>query len=220
MMTTAVLNWECSRWHVKMTDFPCDSRKKRNPEECKGCSGAVNLLTGSSPLPIERKTCTTCKRSLNVAQFYKDVSSKDGLSSICKSCHNKYQAKTREKNKKINLQDGTVHSGTKICSICKQELPVENFASDINRKDGLCYRCKECKNESWKEENTPKVRGRYKQRVDKQASPSQKSLPEKQRFNLTDFQKMIDELLRKKEEIDKQIEALKITEAIFRQKEE
>lgn len=32
----------------------------------------------------------------------------------------------------------------KECSVCKQELPVENFYRDRARKDGLLIRCKDC----------------------------------------------------------------------------
>jgi hypothetical protein len=32
----------------------------------------------------------------------------------------------------------------KVCSNCKEEKSLENFGKNINSKDGLNYRCKEC----------------------------------------------------------------------------
>lgn len=34
--------------------------------------------------------------------------------------------------------------GTKICSKCKRELPIEKFNKDKYALDGLCVRCKQC----------------------------------------------------------------------------
>lgn len=34
--------------------------------------------------------------------------------------------------------------GTKICSKCKRELPIENFQKNCAATDGLTCRCKEC----------------------------------------------------------------------------
>lgn len=35
----------------------------------------------------------------------------------------------------------------KICSACRKTLPLSDFGKDKhNKKDGLCYKCKACKN--------------------------------------------------------------------------
>lgn len=34
--------------------------------------------------------------------------------------------------------------GTKVCSKCKQELPIEQFNKDSSKSDGLNMQCKDC----------------------------------------------------------------------------
>lgn len=34
--------------------------------------------------------------------------------------------------------------GTKICSSCKRELPIEAYNKCKTTNDGLCYKCREC----------------------------------------------------------------------------
>nr|DAS64970.1 MAG TPA: Meiotic chromosome segregation protein [Caudoviricetes sp.] len=34
--------------------------------------------------------------------------------------------------------------GTKVCSKCKKELPIEMFHKDKSKSDGLHHYCKEC----------------------------------------------------------------------------
>lgn len=53
---------------------------------------------------------------------------------------------------------------TKICSICKRELPIECFSKDKHSKDGLEHRCKECnkirrKKKNLKREEAPYIEG-------------------------------------------------------------
>lgn len=35
--------------------------------------------------------------------------------------------------------------GTKVCSKCKRELPIEMFCNDRSKVDGLYNICKQCK---------------------------------------------------------------------------
>ncbi len=37
---------------------------------------------------------------------------------------------------------------TKVCSVCKREMPVDMFYKKTNSADGLQYTCKECSRES------------------------------------------------------------------------
>jgi hypothetical protein len=39
--------------------------------------------------------------------------------------------------------------GTKICSMCGQELPLENFVKNRKCKDGYGSHCKECHNKKY-----------------------------------------------------------------------
>jgi hypothetical protein len=43
----------------------------------------------------------------------------------------------------------------KICTICKQELPIENFYKDASRKGGFSHRCKNCEKEKVKQYDAP-----------------------------------------------------------------
>jgi transcription elongation factor Elf1 len=53
-------------------------------------------------IPKTVKTCTKCKTEKVVEMFYKDKSTKDGISYICKSCDNSYQ-KTWRDSKKVKV---------------------------------------------------------------------------------------------------------------------
>ena len=66
----------------------CESNRKAKPTS--------DLLRKGARLSNEtNKWCPTCQSLLDRSQFYKNRTSKDGLRSECKSCHN-----TREKNKR------------------------------------------------------------------------------------------------------------------------
>lgn len=41
--------------------------------------------------------------------------------------------------------------GTKVCSRCRRELPVNEFNKDKSKKDGLDAYCRKCKTERDKE---------------------------------------------------------------------
>lgn len=41
--------------------------------------------------------------------------------------------------------------GTKVCSTCKRELPIEMFRNDKNKVDGLYNYCKQCETEYYNE---------------------------------------------------------------------
>lgn len=40
---TPEINWECTRWHLKSSDYPCDKRRENHPDECRACSGAKKI---------------------------------------------------------------------------------------------------------------------------------------------------------------------------------
>ena len=50
-------------------------------------------------MAAKTKTCTRCKKRRKVAEFYKDKSQKDGLSSWCKACTKDYDRQYRERKK-------------------------------------------------------------------------------------------------------------------------
>ena len=48
--------------------------------------------------------------------------------------------------------------GTKICSRCKKELPIEMFCNDRSKVDGLYNLCKQCE-KKYKDETQNTFRG-------------------------------------------------------------
>ena len=50
------------------------------------------------------KTCTKCKQTLPLTEFYKNSSKKSGLQSSCKKCIKKYRQKNKEKIKQYKLK--------------------------------------------------------------------------------------------------------------------
>ena len=48
------------------------------------------------------KTCSKCQEQKEKLQFYKDKQKSDGLTSVCKECHKKYQASTKEERSVYN----------------------------------------------------------------------------------------------------------------------
>lgn len=57
---------------------------------------------------------------------------------------------------------------TKICTRCKQELPLESFYKGLDKKDNLSYRCKTCANiqtRAWQRRNRERINRQHKQAV-------------------------------------------------------
>lgn len=55
--------------------------------------------------------------------------------------------------------------GTKVCSKCKRELPIEMFYKDVSRVDGLDFICKNCakiKSKQYRNENKNKLKAYHK----------------------------------------------------------
>lgn len=50
------LKWKCRRLHIKSSDYPCNTRKAKDPEGCFRCPGAIDL-TADQP---KSKKCPTC----------------------------------------------------------------------------------------------------------------------------------------------------------------
>jgi hypothetical protein len=102
---------------------------------------------------IKLKRCTKCKRWKEVGEFCKDRDRKDGLKIYCNACVNAYALKRYRKNKKpvkdyLRYEDRhRVMRGfkEKLCSRCKQWKYYSEFHKNSRTKDGLSFRCKECK---------------------------------------------------------------------------
>ena len=73
---------------------------------------------------MKTKHCNKCNTTKNVEEFNKNKSKKDGLSSICKSCHSRYRKEHYLKNKDKVINQVKLYnkkSGRNYKSICKNE---------------------------------------------------------------------------------------------------
>lgn len=79
------------------------------------------------------KCCTKCKQVVDVKDFSRDKSTKDGLNSRCKSC-----AKVARRKSPFAI------SLTKCCGKCKKTLELNLFLIDKRARDGHSRTCKSC----------------------------------------------------------------------------
>ena len=92
---------------------------------------------------METKICSKCGEKLAIRRFNKHKGRKDGLQTECKSCdkvrRDKHTNYIRVENDVIIVEEGM-----KICSKCKEKLPVNSFRKNICCKDNLAPQCKMC----------------------------------------------------------------------------
>jgi hypothetical protein len=77
---------------------------------------------------------------------------------------------------------------TKICSVCKEEKPLENFATDNRIKSGKSSKCKECAYRlmrEWVVNNRERVRASSRKRYAKNPEPVKKANQKWQEENPT-----------------------------------
>ncbi len=89
------------------------------------------------------KKCSRCQRILPVIRFGSNIRSKDGLSGMCKECHNKQSKEYKERWKKDRLQN-PINLTQKKCPSCQRLLNKSEFYEMYSYKDGLSFYCKEC----------------------------------------------------------------------------
>jgi hypothetical protein len=105
---------------------------------------------------VELKRCSGCKQYLNLSEFYKCLSKKDGLQTFCKKCQHIHSIKPerqidsrKSKLKKFGLTDEDYvklfikQNGR--CYLCREKVEG-NFCIDHNHKTGkvrglLCSWC-------------------------------------------------------------------------------
>jgi hypothetical protein len=102
---------------------------------------------------METKICPTCKVEKNVEGYNKNKSRKDGLSRECRECchinHDKHYYSKKSPRLNENLKEGY-----KICTNCKEELPIKYFNIQKGGRFGVSGECKTClkeRNFIWRE---------------------------------------------------------------------
>lgn len=84
---------KCTECKVDKTfdSFSKNSREKDGRNYvCRDCQKAryLRLKDRGPVITVEIKTCSSCKSDLNAKDFGKNAKNLDGLSSVCKGCHN------------------------------------------------------------------------------------------------------------------------------------
>ena len=103
----------------------------------------------SFDVKLEKK-CNICGKVLPISNFWKRKASKDGYSHYCKDCFSK-KSKARKKRLKERGFPEELLPDEKLCGNCGRVLPRDLFRRDSTTSDGLDTRCKECRNEYYRE---------------------------------------------------------------------
>jgi len=91
------------------------------------------------------KTCSRCKRNLEVTQFHLDRGRFDGRQPSCVDCCAEMQ-RIRAKRRTESYQPAV---GYKRCPTCKLTLSVAAFGIEKGRIDGLAHTCKACQSKRY-----------------------------------------------------------------------
>jgi hypothetical protein len=106
------------------------------------------------------KTCNKCRKSLDLASFYKTRNSTDGLKRCCKACAETYR---RNLSLARGVKPHRVHpspvNGGLVCHKCHQEKTTEHFYLEPRRRSGFSYLCKSCISEYSKERSRRRRNG-------------------------------------------------------------
>jgi len=104
------------------------------------------------------KKCNLCGEVKPLADFGKISNNKDGLDYSCRLCANR---------RRVELRKGIHHprisstkEGYRICTSCKTEKPLGDFAKSRNRLFGVHSTCKECMNTKRRGESAYKINAR------------------------------------------------------------
>lgn len=107
------------------------------------------------------KVCGHCRNEKPSAEFRKNGSAKDGLSSVCNVCADASRSTTMKRYRKENLnRDAYADLTKKACPKCLESKDRVEFGLDRNRHDGLCLvcrRCKKAKDNEWARKNKARV---------------------------------------------------------------
>ena len=83
-----------------------------------------------------KKKCSTCQERKHITFFHKDISTSDGLSSLCKRC-------VRQKSQAYKNGPKIVR-GSKQCAHCKVIKPIDDFCLSRTTADWRKSFCKKC----------------------------------------------------------------------------
>jgi hypothetical protein len=135
-----------------VSDYTKDKNRKDGLSHlCKDCKNKMHRRLAErwekerdakKDTPLN-KSCRRCKRTLPILQFGLNIRSKDGFSSICRSCNQKRSRENKKKWEKERLEN-PINICEKECPRCRRILDINKFYTSLGHKDGYSYYCKEC----------------------------------------------------------------------------
>jgi hypothetical protein len=118
------------------------------------------------------KFCPTCDKTKEVSEFNKNKTRNDGYQRECRECnhihHNKHYHTKKSPRLKENLKEGH-----KICTSCKQELPLIEFKPRKGRF-GVGANCKICFNKKWNDYQKRTDQNKKHNKLKRQTNPQWK----------------------------------------------
>lgn len=86
------------------------------------------------------KTCSTCRETRPLDEFYESPTHADGRHGVCKLCQRARAAELRAARAAAPVDPVT----EKVCSTCREAKPGHEFSRDGRRGSGLRSECKPC----------------------------------------------------------------------------
>jgi 5-methylcytosine-specific restriction endonuclease McrA len=125
-----------------------------------------------------QKACTKCKELKDLAAFYRDRRSSDGLTQQCKKCVKAYRAAVSAHYATV---DPYANPQPRRCSQCGETKLTTEFSRLNSAPDGLMYQCKVCSRaivkaqaERNREAHLVRRRTRYQQNIEKERTRSRR----------------------------------------------
>lgn len=100
---------------------------------------ALDTSITVSNFEVIKKPCKVCDRFFDSHSFEKNKNMKHGTINVCKECRAEARVANAEKAKLLPPPE------YKVCTTCKNNLPIEKFSKDSSRDNSFCYSCKDCK---------------------------------------------------------------------------
>ena len=127
--------------------------------KCRVCRSAYNRsyyrrMAEERKVASGAKACVSCNLTIAASKFGKHPGRKDGLQSDCKKC--RADKRRLWLFKKALKMKSPLPGGTKTCSICKDEMGVEEFSRETAQSSGLASACRSCLSKRRKE-NLPDI---------------------------------------------------------------
>jgi hypothetical protein len=159
----------CSCQIIKLLDFFYKEKKSKDGyySICKQCKNEkikiqrekTKVANQNIALEITQKECNICNEKLEIVNFTKDGTQKDGFSRYCKDCR-------RLKDKRLKQERATDQPSKlltlKICLRCNETRDISNFFKSRKCNDGYLNICNYCRpQKTWTKEKQREAEKRY-----------------------------------------------------------